>query len=275
MQIIRTISDLRKIERKGSLGFVPTMGCLHTGHISLIEQAKKESDKVICSIFINRKQFLPHEDFNTYPRQEQEDLEKLKLAGVDYVFLPQEEEFYPSDFNFRVFADKNLTNCLCAISRPGFFDGVCLVLLKFSTLISPKKLFLGEKDYQQYLVVKKMARDLGWNINVISCPIIREKNGLAMSSRNKYLTKDQFEQAGLIYQTLIKTADNIKSHQDRENAIKSAKETLEKNNFTIDYLELRDNANLSLTTKETIATARLFCAVKFSGVRLIDNISLY
>ncbi len=193
MEIIEDINKMHKLANvlriKGeTIGFVPTMGYLHEGHTSLLEAAKKGSKKVVMSIFVNPIQFGPKEDFEKYPRDFEHDYEIAENFGVDVIFYPKKEEMYKKNFSTFVNVE-NLSNIMCGIYRPGHFKGVCTVVLKLFNIVNPHKAYFGQKDYQQLVIIKKMVEDLNLNIEIVECPTIRDNDGLALSSRNKYLSK--------------------------------------------------------------------------------------
>jgi pantoate--beta-alanine ligase len=253
-------------------GFVPTMGNLHAGHLSLIKTAKKYSKHVIVSIFVNPIQFGVNEDFTTYPRTLEQDIAMLESQKIDAVYVPTVECMYPVES--KLWLDiPHLTKVLCGRFRPHFFNGVLTVLLKFCLQISPKFIILGEKDYQQFLVVKEMVNSIGFNTEVILSPIIRNQNGLALSSRNSYL-KDTHN-AEKINKILFKAMHNIIDTQNVLFFLEEAKKELLSFIDDIDYLELRSNFNLEeYSIDKSLKDFRLFFAGKLEKVRLIDNFYL-
>ncbi len=209
MRVVRSNADLHVIlsEAKGSLGFVPTMGALHQGHISLVEKAKQDCDQICVSIFVNPLQFGPNEDFSKYPRTIDADLELLDKAGVDLVYLPDVADIYPETISSsgsvttntrinteteleKIHANPELANTLCGLNRPGHFDGVCTVVKRLFDIVKPQRAYFGEKDYQQLMIIREMVDRLKIPVEIIGCPILREADGLAMSSRNRYLSED-------------------------------------------------------------------------------------
>ena len=271
MKIFENHTQLKEFlqSNREQISFVPTMGNLHEGHISLVETAKGLSQTVVCSIFVNPTQFSANEDFATYPKTLEKDLQKLEKAGVSAVYIPSVKDIYPtkSTLNFDI---PHLTKCLCGISRPHFFNGVMTVVLKFLIQVQPRFLILGEKDFQQFLVVKSMVESIGLPVDVISSPIIRNENGLALSSRNGYFASLKIPEK--INGILFDFAQNVKIN-GIENAFFEAKKSL---NFLdeIDYLEVRSSADLSLYQGGDFSEYRLFFAGTIDRVRLIDNISL-
>ncbi|KAA9034666.1 pantoate--beta-alanine ligase [Ginsengibacter hankyongi] len=263
----------RAKQQNFSIGYVPTMGALHNGHLSLISQSKKKTDITVCSIFVNRVQFNNLEDFKKYPLSIENDILLLEGSGCDILFIPSEREIYPDA------ASKNkryelgyLEDILEGKFRPGHFQGVCLVVEKFLNLIEPGYLFLGQKDYQQCLVIKKLVKLMGKKIKVFICPILREKNGLAMSSRNLRLNEEEKKLAAQLYKSLTYIKNNLQHEnfpQLRNKVIKS----LEKNGFKVDYLELAKSKNLKIVEKYNKADDLIILIAAFlNDVRLIDNI---
>jgi pantoate--beta-alanine ligase len=286
LEIITNISKMQKISwpllRNGeTVGLVPTMGYLHEGHISLIKRARKNTAKVITSIFVNPIQFGPKEDYANYPRDMERDTEMAKKAGTDYIFVPGAKDMYPMDF--ATFAEvKEMDSIMCGAFRPGHFRGVCTVVLKLFNIIHPSMAYFGLKDYQQYLIIKKMSAELNLQVKIIGCPIIREKDGLAMSSRNKYLTEKERSGATVLYRSLkfakVKIIggerDLLKLQKSCINNIKN-----DENVSKIDYFDFRDSTTLkeikSLEPAEGIKEPKkllVATAVHIGRTRLIDNI---
>lgn len=263
MKVFRTrlaFQNWRKsLKINQTIGFVPTMGALHEGHISLVRRAEKENDLVVVSIFVNPTQFGPKEDFKKYPRREKEDLQLLRDSGVDAVFLPRSvHEVYGFGAETKVIARPSLTTMLEGRFRPGHFDGVVTVVLKLFQIAQSHRAYFGEKDYQQLQVIKAMASDFFLDLKVVACPTQREASGLARSSRNQYLSKEARDRAGFIYQTL----NRVKSTSEAARALK-------KKGFKVQYLEDWD---LDLSSQKTKGLRRRLFAGFFNGVRLIDNI---
>lgn len=276
MEIIERIEELRsqikawKKEGK-TIGFVPTMGYLHEGHKSLIDRAVKENDKVVVSDFVNPMQFGPKEDLATYPRDLDMDANLCKDAGVDIIFYPSAETMYKDSFSS--FVDMNtLTKGLCGKTRPIHFRGVCTVLAKLFNIVTPDRAYFGQKDAQQLAVVKHMVEDLNFDIEIIGCPIIREADGLAKSSRNTYLSKEQRESAVVLSKALSMGKQMIENGEaDPQKVISAIEEEIKKVQGTkIDYVEIVTWPYLetATTTKGSILCA---LAVYFDKVRLIDN----
>ena len=278
MEVVRTIADLRqrisswRVEGQ-TVSLVPTMGALHDGHLSLIKIAQEKCDKVVASIFVNPKQFLPNEDFEKYPRNEDSDIEKLVELGTDLLFSPNASEMYRADASTAVVISQ-LTDCLCATSRPGFFDGVGTVVTKLLIQTLPDIAIFGEKDYQQLLIIKRLARDLDIPTKIIGAPTIREIDGLAVSSRNVYLSPTHRETAPSIFKVLKTTATAIALGDDASLAAKKAHDDLVLAGFSkIEYFEARHSETLE-PIKDTRNPGRLFAAVWLGSTRLIDNLEI-
>ena len=275
MEVITTIAGIREKRHnlKGTVGFVPTMGYLHAGHIALVKQAKAENGISVVSIFVNPTQFGPKEDFKTYPRDINHDLSLLE-PYTDIVFIPSDKEMYPDGYNTWVEVNE-ITDVLEGAVRPGHFKGVTTVVNKLFNIIQPDKAYFGQKDAQQVAVIKKMARDLNMPLEVVVCPTIREDDGLAMSSRNTYLTPEMRKGAPVIYQSLQKAKEMVEAGEKtvavirREMTSMISKESL----AVIDYISFADNETLKEihTIKPPVLISM---AVKFGKTRLIDNIVL-
>jgi len=276
MQVFDTVSALRKFlatHRAASkrIGLVPTMGYLHAGHISLVHAARQECDLVVMSIFVNPKQFGPQEDFATYPRDMEGDLRQAHEAGVDVVFAPVVEEMYPPDFLTEV-SVRELTAPLCGASRPGHFNGVTTVVAKLFNIVGPDRAYFGQKDYQQVLVIRKMATDLHMPLEVITCPTVREPDGLAMSSRNAYLSPAE-RQAALVLWRALRLAEEHLAQGERQGARLAAtlrdfiaQEPLAR----IDYVAVCD-PNTLREVEQLSGTVLVALAVYLGQTRLIDN----
>lgn len=272
--IITTLKDLTnalKPKRKqgASIGFVPTMGALHRGHGSLIEYSKKECDVTVVSIFVNPKQFAPHEDLVHYPRPFEKDIKFLEDYHVDFLFMPRPEEIYPADFVTSIHLS-GVAEGLEGIYRPHFFSGVATIVTKLLMLVLPNVAYFGEKDYQQLCVIKQCVKDLSIPVTITGVPTLREADGLALSSRNIYLSPEERQIASQLYQILQKTADKIISGIPPQQACNEGIISLEQTGFKkTDYLEIRYGDNLSVTPSEQ---ARLLVASTMGTTRLIDNI---
>ena len=281
MIIIKTVHLLeefiqQKKELKLSIGFVPTMGALHQGHLSLIAKSKVTTDITICSIFINPTQFNDVKDFEKYPVTIEQDIYLLEKSGCDVLFLPSVAEIYPSEFQQnKTYSLGFIENVFEGEHRPGHFNGVCMIVEKLLNIVQPHFLFLGQKDYQQCIVIKKLIELMNINIDVIICETLREQSGLAFSSRNQRLSPQAKEQASLIYQSFLETKQHINESNAHE-LIEFAKQNFLQNGFDkIDYLSIANAETLeplssfSKNTKTVILTA-----VFINGIRLIDNMLL-
>lgn len=271
---IRKIQELvRAAKRKGKvIGLVPTMGFLHEGHLSLVDIAKKQCDLIVVSIFVNPTQFGPNEDFKKYPRNLKRDLKLLGQRGVDIVFYPSAQEMYPDGFKTEV-AVEGLTEKLCGISRPGHFAGVTTVVLKLFNAVMPDIAVFGEKDYQQQLVIKKMVADLNLDIKVLTGKIVRDASGLAMSSRNRYLSAKGRELAAQLNQTLLLGKWLIRKGEKNPRRLRSklVAALRKSKKIKLEYLEVLNADNLDGATKLK-GRILIALAVRIAGTRLIDNI---
>lgn len=269
MKVILNNTQLKKIIKLNqNIGFVPTMGSLHKGHISLIKKSKKKSKKTLVSIFVNPKQFNDKKDFINYPRNINKDKSILKNLKVDFLYLPSAKEIFPKSSKLiKKISKKN--QILCAKFRKGHFEGVLNVMDRLTYLINPRNIFMGEKDYQQFYIVKKYL-EKKYKTNVILCKTIRDKNGLALSSRNKLLKKSEILKAQKIAKNLRKIKSNIKKISNIKTELENKKKELEeKFSIQIQYLELRNKINLDLSIKKQ--NSKLFVAYYLNRVRLIDN----
>jgi pantoate--beta-alanine ligase len=277
MEVAKTTESVRNLIKaargKGKkIGFVPTMGALHIGHISLIEKAKQQTDFVVVSIFVNPTQFGPSEDFEKYPRPFEADLEICKKAGVDIVFAPSSQELYKRDNLTWVNVEK-LTEKLCGQSRPGHFRGVTTVCAKLFNIVAPDIAFFGQKDAQQAIVIKRMVADLNMPVEIIVCPTVRQADGLAVSSRNQYLTEREKKDATYIYKSLEECRKLIDSGTTDSKAItvQMRKILNQAPSIKIEYISIVDAETLQ--TIDSIAGRVLIAiAVKIGSTRLIDNI---
>lgn len=277
MKVVDTIprmSTLVKIFKKEgkSIGLVPTMGYLHEGHLSLVKAAKKHVDVVIMSIFVNPIQFGPKEDFEKYPRDFKRDEELATSAGVDIIFAPSTEEMYPDGYATYVNVER-LTETMCARSRPGHFKGVTTVVAKLFDIVKPEIAYFGQKDAQQAIVIKKMAEDLNMGVEIKMMPTIREPDGLAMSSRNVYLSPVERRDAVILYESLKKAESLVKSgERDAKKIVKVMEESIKAvPTVKIDYISITDTLRLKEVSK--VAGETLMALAVFIGkTRLIDNI---
>lgn len=276
MKVINNINELRDVVREWkkerlTIGFVPTMGYLHEGHESLIKRASKENDKSIVSIFVNPTQFGPNEDLESYPRDLEKDKELCNRNNVDIIFNPTPEEMYYDDFVTFVNMD-DLTEGLCGQSRPTHFRGVCTVVTKLFNIVNADRAYFGEKDAQQLAVIKRLVRDLNIDIEIIGCPIVREEDGLAKSSRNTYLSKDE-RAAAIVLNRALKEAYRLISNGERNSyIIKTVIEDIISNESLakVDYVEVVDALNLKkvdIIERDTL----IAIAVYIGKTRLIDN----
>jgi len=279
MEIGRTISDLRRHvgvwrEAEERIGLVPTMGALHEGHMALVRTAHADCNRVVATIFVNPKQFAPSEDLGSYPRREPADLEMLRSAGVDLVFMPGVDEMYPSGFSTTV-RIAGLSEGLCGGHRAGHFDGVATVVAKLLIQALPDAAYFGEKDYQQLMIVQRLVCDLDIPVRIVGVPTVREADGLALSSRNGYLSSEERCLAPALARVLRKIAIALTDDPTavaRELACGSA--ALEKAGFAVEYLEIREAKTLAPATTEITAPSRVFAAVRLGRTRLIDNLPI-
>jgi len=291
-EIKQKLAEEKKLGKK--IAFVPTMGALHRGHLSLVEKAREVADIVVVSLFVNKAQFNDLGDYQKYPRLLESDLAQLQSANVDYVFAPDEAEIYPQsdvasndisgnsydNFAFKIIVTK-FVDCLCGAARPGHFDGVALIVAKLFNIINSDVAIFGEKDFQQVLVIKKLVRDLNFDVEILTHKIIREKNGLALSSRNQRLSEGLQDKASNIFRILseikseVKNSDNQGQEKIKNILQKKSAELLALGFEKIDYLEIRDEENLQLLCNEnSTKNLRIFIAVYLGGVRLIDNLKI-
>lgn len=276
MKIARDIQELKAWRRKykGSVGLVPTMGYLHAGHIELVKTAKRENSATVVSIFVNPTQFAPNEDFKSYPRDLNRDLDLLKQAGTDVVFTPSDAEMYPPDFDTWVVV-KEITQRLEGKSRPTHFQGVTTVCNKLFNIVEPHKAYFGQKDVQQVLVIKKMVEELNMNLDIIIVPTVREEDGLAMSSRNTYLESEERNSATVLYKALCLSRDMYEKGERDAEKIKARMTALINNEprARIDYVSIADTRTL-LELDRIEGKALVSMAVRIGKPRLIDNIIL-
>lgn len=274
-KIVEIQEHIRQLKRAGKqIGFVPTMGYLHAGHLSLIEAAVKENDLAVVSIFVNPKQFGPREDFAEYPRDLERDLDLISQAGGEIVFIPETAEIYPENFQSYVEV-REITANLCGAKRPGHFLGVATVVNKLFNIIKPDKAYFGQKDAQQCQVIKRMVLDLNMDVEIIICPIVREADGLALSSRNVYLNQEERKQATVLSQALFKAQELIRDGERDSTTIKNIMEKMitQKPLAKIDYISIVDETTLQ-DVQHLNQNILIALAVKFGNTRLIDNIIL-
>lgn len=258
----------RQAERR--IGLVPTMGNLHEGHTSLLREAGRRSDTLVASIFVNPTQFRPGEDFASYPRTFQADLDALASVGCDLVWAPSVDEMYPLEAPFMVSVPEHLSNCLCGRSRPGHFDGVASVVLRLLNQVGPDVAVFGEKDFQQLLILRQMARDFALPVEMVAAPTIRETDGLAMSSRNGYLDEHQRAVAPTLQRVLSTVARGLVAGEGFDRLRSEALRVLEQAGFRPDYLEWRSESDLG--QPQAGVPSRVFGAAWLGRARLIDNI---
>jgi pantoate--beta-alanine ligase len=276
VQTITSIEDMKRWSRiqraEGkTIGFVPTMGFLHAGHVSLMSRARTENDALVASIFVNPTQFGPNEDLSSYPRDPRADSDKCASIGVDALFMPDAADMYAPGFQTCVEVHK-VSAPLCGVSRPGHFRGVATVVLKLINMVSPTAMYFGEKDFQQLQVINTMVRDLNLDVTIVPCPTVRENDGLAMSSRNTYLSADQRRQALCLYQALLEAK---KRFEEREQRVQSYIETMalrirQEPDAVADYISLVDPDTLE-DLHEVKDRALAVLAVRVGKTRLIDN----
>lgn len=279
MEIIKTVKELRKAldearKNGGGIGLVPTMGALHAGHLSLVGRSVKENATTVVSVFVNPTQFNDKTDLENYPRTLDKDCELLEKAGVQIVFAPSVDEIYPQE-DTRSFSYPPTDSVMEGARRPGHFNGVCQIVSKLFEMVQPDKAYFGEKDFQQIAVIKAMVKDQGFDLEICPCPIVREESGLALSSRNMLLTKDEKETAANIYRILKESLEYSDGHSIRQthdfvvdaiNAIKG---------LEVEYFEIVDGNTLAAITKWDEADYIVGCITVYCGhrpVRLIDNI---
>lgn len=277
--LVKKIDEVRKLVKEWkaqglSIGYVPTMGALHEGHESLIKRAVKENDKVIVSVFVNPTQFGPNEDYDSYPRNIEKDLEVCEKAGAAAVFNPEPSEMYFDNRSTQV-SVSGLTDVLCGARRPGHFNGVCLVITKFFNIVKPDRAYFGQKDAQQVAVLKRMVRDLSFDVEIVPCPIIREEDGLAKSSRNTYLSAEERKAALVLSRSLKLAKDALDNGERNADKLKEImineinKEPLAK----IDYVEVVDGEDLTSICGTIEHNILVPMAVYIGKTRLIDNFS--
>lgn len=275
MKVVKTVEDVRNFvneqKKQGkSIGLVPTMGFLHKGHRSLIERARKENDAVIVSIFVNPTQFGPNEDYDNYPKDLESDMKMCEKCGVDLIFNPNPENIY--EMHHKTYINvEDISGQLCGLSRPTHFRGVCTIVAKLFNISKADRAYFGQKDAQQLAILKKMVKDLNFDIELIACPIVREKDGLAMSSRNKYLTELEREDATVLYRSIQAAKAIIKKGVKAQDIVKVMSEVIAEVSYAkIDYIQVVDAEFLQPVDviDEDVLVA---LAVYIGKARLIDN----
>ena len=276
---MKVINDLQAMQDlvyppRASIGFVPTMGYLHEGHLSLVKASRQACDVTVVSIFVNPTQFGPNEDLSSYPRDIERDLHLLEAEGADYVFFPTGDMMYPDGYKTWVEVDE-LSSILCGASRPGHFRGVCTVVLKLIGIVRPHRMFMGEKDFQQLSILRKMAEDLNLRVDIIGCPIVREADGLAKSSRNVYLDPGQRITALSLSQALQHARQMAAAGElSAFSIIAKATELIANSGARVDYVSIVDARNLQ--AQESINDhSRMILAAYVGKTRLIDNMPLF
>ncbi|WP_282605839.1 pantoate--beta-alanine ligase [Pelagibius sp. Alg239-R121] len=277
-KIVRTVADLRKdVAAWRAAGetivLVPTMGALHEGHLSLMREGQGLCNRVVATIFVNPMQFNRAEDLESYPRDNNRDIEQLAKLNVDLLYMPEVEEIYPSGFATTV-SLPSLSDCLCGAHRPGHFDGVSTVVSKLLLQCLPDVAIFGEKDFQQLQIIRRMVRDLNIPVAIKGGATVRETDGLALSSRNRLLSSEERTRAALLYEVLISAVAAIKAGRDTSEALRDGRMRLAESGFTsVDYFEIRDERDLTLHTGEqTSEGLRIFAAVWLGTTRIIDNL---
>ncbi|MBT8569357.1 pantoate--beta-alanine ligase [Polynucleobacter paneuropaeus] len=283
MKIISDIGELRdQLRGQNRASFVPTMGNLHEGHLSLMRLARQHGDPVVASIFVNRLQFGPNEDFDSYPRTMQADIEKLEKEGVYVLFAPTEKDLYPQPQEYRVEPPNHLGNILEGEFRPGFFQGVCTVVLKLFSCVQPKVAVFGKKDYQQLMIIRQMAKQFALPVDIVPAETIRAEDGLALSSRNTYLSIDERREAPELQKLLQQVREQViglkqQSPEELKKIEAGALETLTKRGWRPDYIAIRlqsdlaTPSNTALDAKESLV---ILTAAKLGKTRLIDNLEI-
>ncbi len=277
IRVIRSIQEMREyrnlIKETKNIGFVPTMGYLHEGHLSLVKQSNKESDITIVSIYVNPSQFGANEDLDHYPRDLERDLEFLGQYDVDAVFLPTTEEMYPENYLTWINVDE-ISAMYCGASRPGHFKGVATIVSKLINIVKPLYIYMGEKDYQQIAVLKKMIQDLNYDCYIRPCPIVREKDGLAMSSRNVYLNETERKNALCLYEAQILAKDAVYHGEKNIDSVKMKMIShIHEKGGKVDYVEFTDPLTLK-EKSDLCGLTRVLMAVYIGKTRLIDNFEI-
>jgi len=280
IQVFNYIADLQsflKAKRDSGLtvGLVPTMGALHEGHLSLIRRAKKENDVVVASVFVNPVQFNNPVDLEKYPRTPEKDVALLESAGCDAVFMPSVEEMYPTKVEDH-YDFGTIEHVMEGACRPGHFNGVAIVVRKLFEIVEPNRAYFGEKDFQQQAIIRKLVKDYNLKLEIVPCDIVREKDGLAMSSRNMRLSAEERAIAPLIYKVLRETVANVETMSPAEMKALALKKYADIKQFDVEYVEIADETTLQTVTDwKDSEHARIFVALQLGPVRLIDNLRIY
>ena len=276
MRLIQNVSEMKALSKSvlddgKTIGFVPTMGYLHQGHLSLVQKAREENDIVVVSIFVNPTQFGPNEDYNRYPRDLERDLRLLNPFNVDYIFNPSVEEMYPAYYS--VFVDETeMSKYLCGARRPGHFRGVCTVVTKLFNIVRPTRAYFGQKDAQQFRILRRMVENLNMDVEMVEMPIVREPDGLAMSSRNVYLSDEERREAPRLYKSLLEAKRLIDGGERDVQKIKGEiQRVLNHPLLKIDYVEIVDEKTL-IPVDRIEGDVIVAIAVFFGKARLIDNV---
>ena len=276
MRLIQNVSEMKALSKSviddgKTIGFVPTMGYLHQGHLSLVQKAREENDIVVVSIFVNPTQFGPNEDYSRYPRDLERDLRLLNPFNVDYIFNPSVEEMYPAYYS--VFVDETeMSKYLCGARRPGHFRGVCTVVTKLFNIVRPTRAYFGQKDAQQFRILRRMVENLNMDVEMVEMPIVREPDGLAMSSRNVYLSDEERREAPRLYKSLLEAKELIDSGERDVQKIKDEiQRVLNHPLLKIDYVEIVDEKTL-IPVDRIEGDVIVAIAVFFGKARLIDNV---
>ncbi len=278
MRLIQNVSEMRALSKSvladgKAIGFVPTMGYLHQGHLSLVQKAREENDIVVVSIFVNPTQFGPNEDYNRYPRDLERDLRLLNPFNVDYIFNPSVEEMYPTYYS--VYVDETeMSKYLCGARRPGHFRGVCTVVTKLFNIVRPTRAYFGQKDAQQFRILRRMVENLNMEVEMVEMPIVREPDGLAMSSRNVYLSDEERREAPRLYKSLLEAKRLIDGGERDVQKIKDEMQrVLNHPLLKIDYIEVVDEKTL-IPVDRIEGDVIVAIAVFFGKARLIDNVTI-
>jgi pantoate--beta-alanine ligase len=279
MRLVHTVADLREaLSGETATALVPTMGNLHEGHLELVRQARGHGGPVVASIFVNRLQFLPNEDFNRYPRTLERDCDLLQQSGCDLVFAPAEDEFYPEPQTYKIQPSPALADILEGEFRPGFFTGVCTVVMKLFQAVQPAVALFGQKDYQQLVVLRQMVRQFALPLSIISCATVRAADGLALSSRNSYLGEAERAEAPNLHRALQAVARELGGGGRSIGDIEAGqRDLLQARGWSVDYLSVRRRHDLMPPTAEDLAAGEplvVLAAARLGSTRLIDNLEI-